>query len=139
MKFLKNIFRSFRKKTGSYADVFVNHTNHPSANWGEDQMKAAKEYGDIVDIPFPNVDPHYGTVEVYELAKEEFNKIMEYDPRAVLCQGEFVYVCKMAELLKKAGVKVLAACSERVVTETVDENGKDIKTSVFTFVRFREF
>ena len=119
--------------------IFINHTNHSSDKWGTGQREAAKEYGDIVDIPFPSVDPHFGTEEVYELAKAEFNKIMEYDPCAVLCQGEFVYVCKMAELLKNAGVKVLAACSDRVVTESVDENGRDVKTAEFTFIRFREF
>ena len=122
-----------------YKNIFINHTNHSSDKWGAEQTEAAKKYGDILDIPFPNIDPHLDTEGVYDVVREHFDLIMDHRPQAVLCQGEFVYVCKMAELLKEAGVKVLAATSERVVTETIDESGNDVKTVIFTFVRFREF
>ncbi len=39
------------------ANTFINLTNHPSTKWGADQLAAAKKYGNIVDIPFPAVDP----------------------------------------------------------------------------------
>ena len=37
--------------------MFINYTNHPSASWGEKQTDEAKKYGEIVDMPFPNISP----------------------------------------------------------------------------------
>ena len=34
--------------------MFINHTNHPS-HWLDEQLAAAHQYGEVVDIPFP---PH---------------------------------------------------------------------------------
>ena len=48
-KFLRNC------KRGGCALAFM---NHPRANWSQEQISAAYEYGEILDIPFPEVDPH---------------------------------------------------------------------------------
>ena len=37
--------------------TFVNFTNHPSAQWSDRQRREALKYGNIQDIPFPDVDP----------------------------------------------------------------------------------
>ena len=37
--------------------VFINLSNHRSENWGNDQIEAASRFGEIVDLPFPNVEP----------------------------------------------------------------------------------
>lgn len=119
--------------------AFINHTNHPSSNWDEDQLEAAKEYGKILDVPFPNVDPELDTTEVMELVNNNFKEISGKNPSCVLCQGEFVYVYHMVQKLKAAGIKAVAACSERNVKESVDESGNNVKTIIFSFVRFRDY
>ena len=37
--------------------MFINFSNHASTRWGVPQKQAAKKYGEIVDMQFPNVDP----------------------------------------------------------------------------------
>ena len=36
--------------------MFINFSNHPSDAWGEVQLNAAMEYGDVMDVPFPAVN-----------------------------------------------------------------------------------
>lgn len=115
--------------------LFINFSNHPSANWLEEQYKAASQYGQIVDIPFPSVSPQWTSEQVIELAKEYAEKIISMQPDIVMCQGEFTLSYHVIALLKENGIKVVAACSERHVTE--DEAGKKIVE--FCFEQFREY
>ena len=71
--------------------IFINHTNHPSGRWGQEQIVAAKVYGEIVDFPFPLIDPSASEEEVIKLVQSNLEKILEAKPAAVLCQGEFNY------------------------------------------------
>ena len=119
--------------------IFVNHTNHPSIDWSEPQLAAARSYGDIVDLPFPNVSPDYSTAEVTSLAQKFFVDICDLKPAAVLCQGDFSYTFAMVNLLKAAGIVTLAATSQRIVTEAKTPGGSTQKVSLFEFVRFREY
>lgn len=115
--------------------TFVNFSNHITENWSSDQVEEAEKYGKIVYVPFPNVSPLCDENEVSKLANEYVERILETDPRAVMCQGEFTLCFKVVSLLKKKGIKVFAACSERKVVE--EANGK--KTALFVFERFREY
>ena len=36
-------------------ETFINLSNHPSDKWDEKQMEAAKQYGEVMDIPFPSI------------------------------------------------------------------------------------
>lgn len=119
--------------------IFINHTNHPSSKWSVEQKNAAENLGKIVDIPFPDVPPNFSTEEVRELVLNKLQEILELAPTAVLCQGEFNYTAAMAEELKKRGIPVMAATSERVVSEVTEDNGSTKRVSVFNFVRFREY
>ena len=42
--------------------MFVNFTNHPSGSWGAAQRRAAQVYGEILDLPFPDVPPALSVV-----------------------------------------------------------------------------
>ena len=65
-------------------------------------------------------------------------QIMNLNPSCVLCQGEFCVAYGVISALKKFGVKVVAACSERKSVERkVGDNVK--KISSFSFVQFREY
>ena len=119
--------------------IFINHTNHPSANWSEEQILAAKEYGEIVDIEFPPISPSADSDEVFEVVLENLQKILSLSPAAVLCQGEFTYTYQMIEQLKMHNILVMAACSERVVSESLQADGTTKRISVFNFVRFRTY
>lgn len=120
-------------------NIFINHTNHPSELWGEAQLGAAGEYGDIVDYKFPDIGPGMDTEAVIKLARENFDRISKESPAAVLCQGESVYVYNFVRMLKDAGIKVLAACSERRVVEHRRGDGTVEKVSEFVFAGFREY
>jgi NAD(P)H-flavin reductase len=118
--------------------MFVNFTNHPSQYWSDRQLDAARKYGDIYDISFPDVNSRatYGQVRKY--ARKYTEQIVKFSPRAVLCQGEFTLVFAVVELLKSRGITVLAACTKRIVTENM-ENGVTKKSTEFKFISFRKF
>jgi len=119
--------------------TFINHTNHPSSRWEEGQRQAAEAYGTIDDLPFPSIPAAWDEVAVRRLAEEKAQEILARKPMAVLVQGEFTYSFALVCLLKKAGITVLSACSERHVGERTDENGETIRESRFSFCRFRVY
>lgn len=118
--------------------TFVNFSNHPSGLWQEEQKNKALEYGEILDVPFPEVDAMADEEEVLKLAEESVEEILRYNPAVVLCQGEFCLAYQVISLLKEKGIIVLAACSERNTTE-IQENGETRKESVFRFRQFRKY
>lgn len=48
--------------------MFINVSNHPSSKWSQAQKDAAG--GEILDIPFPNINPRASTWEVEAMASE---------------------------------------------------------------------
>lgn len=119
--------------------MFINFTNHPSALWDDNQRSCAQVYGEIVDIPFPSVRADLGEADISEICEAQCEKIIEMNPKAVLCQGEFTLCYAVISRLLAQGITVLAACSERVSEELPDENGERVKHSVFRFCRFRRY
>lgn len=118
--------------------MFVNFTNHPSENWDQNQLDASMAYGEIVDVPFPNVDVTYNEDEVRVLAENAVAEIMALNPTCVLCQGEFNLAYLVISILIEKGIPVVAACTERVVEEH-REGGIYKKVSQFKFVKYRRF
>ena len=119
--------------------VFVNFSNHPSAMWSKAQLAAAEAVGRVEDEPFPDVPADLDEAGIALLAEEATRRILARNPAAVLCQGEFSLAFAVTERLKEKGVRVLAAASDRVISEKFDANGTLEKTSVFRFVRFRQY
>lgn len=119
--------------------IFVNHTNHPSERWSEEQISAAQVYGEILDIPFPAVDAEATPAQVAAQVEENLEKILALKPAAVLCQGEFNYTFVLVERLKSFGVKVVAATSERATVDEILPDGSTRQVSTFRFVQFREY
>lgn len=111
---------------------FVNFTNHPMKMWDEKQKHEAEQYGEIIDLRFPNVEAEGDEEYIEQLAGECVEKILEYQPCAVLCQGEFSLSYQVILRLKEKGIRVMAACSKRMVREL--ENKKEV---TFVFERFR--
>lgn len=117
--------------------MLINYSNHPNSSWDEKQKEAAKKWGgdEIVDFPFLNVDSNWDENKIKAQAEEEVKKILELQPAAVMCQGEFCLSYSIIGKLQQHGITVIAACSERVV-EMKSQNEKVVK---FQFVRFREY
>lgn len=123
--------------------MLINLSNHPSKKWQSNQLELAqKNFGSIVDLPFPEVFPTADQDFVASLALDYFSRIThildeccnEPQQNAVHVQGEFTLTFQLVTLLKKSGIKCIASTSKRDVTE---ENGK--KIIVFRFVQFREY
>ena len=119
--------------------MFVNCSNHNSKNWSEEQLAAAREYGEIYDYPFPVISAEATSKEVAVSAKRIADEMIGLKPDCVMCQGEFTMTNMLVNILKGAGIKVVAGCSERDVIETRKADGSNEKIAVFRFVQFREY
>jgi len=117
----------------------INFTNHPYTMRDEEQKKAARAFGEIKEIPFPAVDPAATEEEVDRLAGEYKERILALHDPVVLVQGEFTMSFRLVQLLKEAGLQVVAACSARNAKEWRDEEGKYHKEMGFEFVQFRRY
>lgn len=113
---------------------FINFSNHPSVQWGTEQLKKAKEFGEVIDLAFPPVPPEADENDIKRLAEAYAGKIIEMTPSAVMIQGEFTLAFAVVLHLKREGIKCLAACSNRLV-----EEHDNVKIVRFDFVRFREY
>ena len=127
--------------------MFINLSNHPSSEWGDLQLNAAHKCGDILDVPFPAVDPNLSGVEVEDLASDYFNRIERLSDEmkismcdlTVMVEDEFTFTYHIVGLLKSAGCHVVSACTKREAIEKKNDDGSNVKTAVFRFVQFRSY
>ncbi len=118
--------------------MFINFSNHLLSTWTEKQIKAAKEYGELEEIVFPNINPQFTIEQVQMLATDYVAKILTHYPienLTVPVMGELTFCFSVVQQLKEKGVRCVASTTERVVEETDDNK----KISKFTFVQFREY
>lgn len=116
--------------------MLLNLSNHPSASWPENQMNAAiQQYGKVEDLPFPAINPEWSTDEVRQLAEQYEIKVRQLNPTAVHIMGELTFTFMLVNKLKEIGIPCIASATNRMVTSEND----GVKTSVFEFVRFREY
>lgn len=116
--------------------MFINLTNHPSSGWSEEQLNAARQYGEIADFHFPAIEPYFTAEEVGELADITVEGIRAFcDEPVVHVMGEMTFTYAVVSRLKSAGITCLASTTERLVSMMPD--GK--KVSEFKFVQFREY
>lgn len=117
--------------------MFINLTNHPSSLWSEDQLAAAEHFGEVVDIPFPDISPEADEEEINSMAEDYVEKILSYGNDkdiTVHVMGEMTFVYALVMRLKALGITCVASTTERMVKEV---DGK--KISEFKFVQFREY
>lgn len=118
--------------------MLINLSNHPSDLWEEKQLTAAKQYGEIVDMPFPQVGPEVSHEDILALADECVHAIEEKAQDAdiiVHVMGEMTLTYAIVSRLKEMGIRCVASTTER--NTAVDDSG--VKTSVFAFRMFREY
>ena len=122
--------------------MLINLSNHPSANWSSEQLDAARVYGSIIDMPFPNIAPAGDGEYIQSLCEEYLRKIdgtckdvaCNVSTIAVHIMGEMTFTFAMVKALQGKGTTCIASTTERV---TKEENG--VKTSEFRFVSFRNY
>ena len=119
--------------------MFLNITNHKSSMWQKKQIEAANVYGEIIDYPFTEINPYSTTEDISRLTRKTVSKIIAMKPAACLIAGEWSLTFQLVDGLLKAGIKVLAACSERKTIEQKNTDGTLTKTAQFDFVQFREY
>ena len=118
--------------------MFINFSNHSLSTWTEKQIKAAKEYGELEEIVFPNINPQFTTEQVQMLATDYVAKILtrySTENLTIHVMGELTFCFSVVQQLKEKGIRCVASTTERVVEETADNK----KISKFTFVQFREY
>lgn len=116
--------------------IFINLSNHPSEGWSEEQLAAAHEYGEIVDIHFPNIEPSFTSSMVNSLADVTIDTITAFGIDIVVhIMGEMTFTYAVVSRLKAMHIKCFASTTERNTIITTD--GK--KLSDFKFVQFREY
>lgn len=121
--------------------MLINLSNHPSSAWAEKQLKTAeKKFGNVIDIPFPNISPFASSQQVYKKAKTYLNKITSLISKskdknnAVHLMGEFTFAFYLTQMLKQKKIPVVVSTTKRIVEE---KDGKKVVT--FNFVKFREY
>lgn len=119
--------------------MLINLSNHPSAKWPENQINiATKHYGNIIDIPFPNIDPTGDEAYIANLAEHYLHEIMDitnHDKAYIHIMGEMTFTHTLVNMLKNSNITCIASTTQRIVEER--PNGEKIVT--FRFERFRNY
>lgn len=119
--------------------MLINLSNHPSDRWGKKQLDLASQYGEIVDIGFPAIDPYGSSEEIDSLVEYYYKQILIYEKPVIMLQGEYIFTYRLVCRLKAAGFTVVAGCSDRRTIEYVDESGNTTRKSEFEFIGFKEY
>ena len=115
--------------------MLLNLSNHPFTNWSELQKtNAIEQYHEVIDIPFPHIDPNWSSDEVLLLVDEYVSKVMLMPPATLHVMGELTFVFYFVEQCKAIGIPCVASTTERIVQE---RDGQ--KVSTFRFVKFRPY
>jgi len=128
--------------------VALNISNHPSSNWSEEQKKGLKDFCffgkgypqgtdfEIIDVPFPAVDPLASTEDIEKIAQDIIDNIVSFNVvwQVVMVQGEFTLTYHLVKKLLDLGKVPVNATTKRVA---VEKDG--VKTSIFKFCKFRAY
>ena len=122
--------------------MFINISNHPLCNWSSHQLAAVKEYGNVIDLPFPTVNPSGNEEYIRVLCDDYLKKINEIcrdaarrvSTATVHIMGEMTLTYALVNALQKQGAICIASTTERI---SVEKDG--MKTSEFRFVQFRKY
>ncbi len=118
--------------------IFINLSNHPYSQWSEEQLEAAKNYGECVDLPFPQIDPMSNDEDIEKLVDEYTNKIFEIGQGknvTVHVMGEMSFTFAIITRLKEVGIRCVCSTSYRLVKD--EGNGK--RYVEFIFKKFRNY
>ena len=138
LDFFKSILTGAQEEQTYQSRVFLNLSNHSSEYWDDNQLEAAKEYGCIIDMDFPQIAPDSTKEDIHALALQTAdiirNKYGE-ESLTVHVMGEMTFAFELVNILKGYDIKCLASTTIR----DTDDKEDGSKLSHFHFVRFREY
>ncbi len=121
--------------------MLINLSNHPVVTWSDEQIKTAeKQFGKIMDLPFPKINPKLNEKEVENIADDYFDRIISIlkeskdNANAVHVMGELNFTFIIVTKLLEKGIVCIVSTTERNTKELGNK-----KLTVFNFVRFREY
>lgn len=121
--------------------MLINLSNHPFEKWSENQKHIAESnYGNVVDLPFPEIPPESNLEYVTNLADNYITKIQDLinqyksEFNAVHIMGELTFVYVIVNKLKEKNIPAVASTTKRDVVDTPEG-----KFSKFNFTRFRNY
>ncbi len=121
--------------------MLINLSNHPVSSWDEKQNRAASVYGQLLDMPFPVIDPRAGSEDIVNLAVQYEIKIRHIQSEqingtfAVHIMGELTFCFALIARLQQSGITCIASTT----TRETEDNPDGSKTVKFGFVGFREY
>ena len=130
--------------------MLINLTNHPYEHWSKEQKEAAeRQFGEVVDMQFPDIPADADDDYVVKLAVKYANKIENlfdsYVPKGgkitrlydngVHLMGEMTFCYALIDYLGTEMDLFYASTTERRVS--YDDNGN--KVVDFKFVNFRNY
>lgn len=123
--------------------MLLNLSHHPLSKWSTEQRQAAeKEFGALLDLQFPLLDPAASLEAVREIAQhhvvqciEEIKKRGAHERHAVHVMGEYTFTCLFVKEMERRELLCVASTTERLTTVNPDGS----KTTVFRFVQFRPY
>jgi hypothetical protein len=120
--------------------MLINLSNHPSSKWQDEQLKAAVEiYGNVLEMPFPIIDPDWNTDRVEAFAIEYTGRcsgmLSEGENNAIHIMGELTFTFHFVTFSKLLGISCIASTTSRIVKA----NDAGEKISVFKFIKFRNY
>ncbi len=116
----------------------INLTNHPYNLWTKEQKDCAeKQFENVIDYPFPNVEPDKSEKEISLLADNVFEDIIKTFGKDIVIHlmGEFTLCFALVKRFQKQAIVCIASCTERNVI--ISSNGE--KITKFEFKRFRQY
>jgi hypothetical protein len=121
--------------------MLLNLSNHPSAAWSAQQLLAAQQqFGEVIDFPFPNIEPALPAYQVQKMAKETAQFLQRFhipqlEALTIHVMGEMTFTYHLVREFQKMNIPCVASTSNR----TVLEEGDGKKTVQFEFVQFRRY
>lgn len=120
--------------------MLLNISNHPYSTWSDSQKDVARQFGNVHDIAFPELDPEWDSVKVFVTAQQFVERIKtEYPARdseklTIHIMGEMTFTYAAVRLFQKSGFRCIASTTKRIV-----EQQSEKKVSYFKFVQFRDY
>ncbi len=118
--------------------MLINLTNHPSERWQPEQIEAAhRQFGKVVDMPFPEVPPDADEEWILQTARQITQSILTRwgTGVTVLVQGEFTLTYALVRFLQQQGITCVSTATKREILE--ESNGTTIRR--FRFLGFRKY
>lgn len=116
--------------------MFYNLSNHPHANWGNAQLEAARKWGDIEDVPFPEVNAQLNEQDILRVALECVKKIKMSKDDAIFVAGEYGFVFPIIDELLSQGKTVLSTASDSKKAYYTADNGTSERIIHYNFLKF---